>query len=94
MPSVLVSSVLAILAASIAGAQAQSVEDFYRGKTIDVVIGFGAGGGNDTYARLLANHIGKHIPGRPNLIPKNMPGAGSFLAVNNVFNIPRETGLS
>jgi tripartite-type tricarboxylate transporter receptor subunit TctC len=80
-----------MLGAFTVGAQAQPVEEFYRGKTMEVVIGFGAGGGNDTYARLLANHIGKHIPGRPNLIPKNMPGAGSFLAVNNVFNIaPRD----
>lgn len=75
-----------------AGASAQTPEQFYRGKTIDVVIGFGAGGGNDAYGRLLANHIGRHIPGRPTAIAKNMPGAGSFLAVNNVYNVAPKDG--
>lgn len=75
-----------------APASGQSPEDFYRGKTIDVVIGFGAGGGNDAYGRMLANHIGKHIPGRPNVVPKNMPGAGSFLAINHVYNVAPKDG--
>jgi tripartite-type tricarboxylate transporter receptor subunit TctC len=73
-------------------ASAQSPEQSYRGKTIDVVIGFGAGGGNDAYGRLLANHLGKHIPGRPNVVPKNMPGAGSFLAVNTIYNASPKDG--
>jgi tripartite-type tricarboxylate transporter receptor subunit TctC len=73
-------------------ARAQSPEEFYRGRTIDVLIGFGAGGGNDAYGRMLANHIGKHIPGRPNVVPKNMPGAGSFLAINNVYNVSPKNG--
>jgi tripartite-type tricarboxylate transporter receptor subunit TctC len=71
---------------------AQSPDQFYQGKTIDVVIGFGAGGGNDAYGRLLANHIGKHIPGRPSVVAKNMPGAGSFLAVNHVYNVAPKDG--
>jgi tripartite-type tricarboxylate transporter receptor subunit TctC len=74
-----------------AAASAQTPEQFYQGKTLDVIIGFGAGGGNDAYGRLLANHIGRHIPGKPTAIAKNMPGAGSFLAVNNVYNVaPRD----
>ncbi len=73
-------------------ASAQSPEQFYRGKTIDVVIGFGAGGGNDAYGRLRANHVGKQIPGRPNVVPKNMPGAGSFLAVNTIYNASPKDG--
>src|SRR5262245_17550046 len=73
-------------------APAQTAEQFYRGKTIDVVIGFGAGGGNAAYGRLLANHLGKHIPGRPSVVPKNMPGAGSFLAVNTIYNASPKDG--
>jgi tripartite-type tricarboxylate transporter receptor subunit TctC len=75
-------------------AAAQTPEQFYQGKTIDVVIGFGAGGGNDAYGRLLANHIGRHIPGRPNAVAKNMPGAGSFLAVNNIYNVAPKDGTT
>jgi tripartite-type tricarboxylate transporter receptor subunit TctC len=69
-----------------------SVEQFYKGKSIDVIIGYPPAGSNDTYARALARHMGKHIPGRPNLVPKNMPGAGSFLAVNNVYAVAPKDG--
>ena len=55
--------------------------DFYAGKTIQLLIGFSAGGGYDIYARTLARHMGRHIPGNPRLIPQNMPGAGSLKAV-------------
>ena len=71
---------------------AQSTEPFYKGKTIDVIIGYPPAGSNDTYGRLLARHLGKHIPGNPTVVPKNMPGAGSFLAVNTVFNISPKDG--
>jgi tripartite-type tricarboxylate transporter receptor subunit TctC len=71
---------------------AQTPEEFYKGKTIDFVIGYPPGGSNDTLGRLVARHIGKHIPGKPNVIPKNMPGAGSFLAVNTVFNVSPKDG--
>ena len=66
-------------------ASAQTPEQFYAGKIIDFVIGYPPGGSNDVWARLIARHIGKHIPGKPNVVPKNMPGAGSFLAVNTVY---------
>ncbi|MPZ38411.1 MAG: hypothetical protein GEU95_10130 [Rhizobiales bacterium] len=69
-----------------------SVEQFYKGKTVDVIIGYPPAGSNDTYARALARHLGKHIPGRPNVVPKNMPGAGSFLAVNNVYSVAPKDG--
>jgi len=84
--------VLAAGLLAVASAAAQTPEQFYRGKTIDVVIGFGAGGGNDAYGRMLANHIGKHIPGRPRAVAKNMPGAGSFLAVNTVYSASPKDG--
>jgi tripartite-type tricarboxylate transporter receptor subunit TctC len=69
-----------------------AVEQFYRGKSVDMIIGYPPAGSNDTYARALARHIGKHIPGRPNVVPKNMPGAGSFLALNNVYSVSPKDG--
>ncbi len=72
-------------------AAGQTPEQFYKGKTVDVVIGYPPGGSNDTFGRLLARHLGKHIPGNPTVVPKNMPGAGSFVAVNNMYNtLPKD----
>jgi len=68
------------------------VEDFYRGRTVSVVIGFSNGSGYDLYARLLARHIGKHIPGNPNVIAQNMPGAGSLKAAQYVFSVAPKDG--
>src|SRR6266581_3081361 len=56
-------------------AHADSVEDFYKGKTVNLIIGYSVGGGYDLYGRLLARHIGKYIPGRPNIVPQNLTGA-------------------
>ena len=85
---------LAVLAAILGAtaASAQTPEAFYKGKSIDLIIGYPPAGSNDVYARALARHIGKHIPGKPNVIPRNMPGAGSLLAVNQVFNISPKDG--
>jgi tripartite-type tricarboxylate transporter receptor subunit TctC len=63
-------------------AAAQPVEEFYRGKTVTLVISAGVGEGFDTNARLIARHLAKHIPGNPTIVPKNMPGAGHVLAAN------------
>jgi tripartite-type tricarboxylate transporter receptor subunit TctC len=73
-------------------AKAQSVEEFYKGKTVNVVIGFSVGGGYDLYARHLARHMGKHIPGHPNVVPQNMPGAGSLKAANYVYTAAPKDG--
>lgn len=79
----------AFLAASLA--QAQDVATFYKGRTVTIVIGAAPGGGYDTYGRLVARHIGRHIPGAPNVTPANMPGAGSNTAAANLANIlPRD----
>ena len=87
---------IAVLSAALAGsiipASAQTPEQFYAGKTIDFVIGYPPGGSNDTSGRVVARHLGKHIPGNPTLVPKNQPGAGSFLAVNTVFNVSPKDG--
>src|ERR1043166_1869631 len=86
----------AFAAALVAGATTQSAaqppEQFYGGKAIDLVIGSPPAGSNDTYARLLGRHLGRHIPGTPNIVPKNMPGAGSFLALGYVYNVALKDG--
>jgi tripartite-type tricarboxylate transporter receptor subunit TctC len=83
---------IAVLTAwpSIALAQ-QSVEDFYRGRKIDLIIGYSPGGTYDLYARLVARHLGNHIPGKPLIVARNMPGAGSRTAATWVYSIaPRD----
>jgi tripartite-type tricarboxylate transporter receptor subunit TctC len=72
--------------------RAQSPAEFYRGKTVELYIGYSVGGGYDVYARLLARHMGKHIPGNPQVVPKNMEGAGSLRLTNWLFNIAPKDG--
>jgi len=80
---------LAMLAPAVAAAD--PVENFYRGKTISLVIGLSPGGDYDQRARLLARYLGEHIPGRPVIIPRNMPGGGGLVAANWLANIaPRD----
>lgn len=68
--------------------------EYYRGKTIRLVVGYAPGGGYDAYARTVARHMGKHIPGNPAFIVENMPGAGSLVAANYLYKIARPDGLS
>src|SRR5262245_31769291 len=77
-----------------AAAAAQPVEDFYRGKTLSMIIGYPTGGSNDIYARAVARHIGRHIPGNPTVVPRNMPGGGSLVAANHVFNVAPKDGTT
>jgi len=70
----------------------ESVETFYRGKTLTIVVGSSVGGGYDNTARLVARHLGRHIPGNPSFIVENMPGAGSVLAANHVYNSAPKDG--
>jgi tripartite-type tricarboxylate transporter receptor subunit TctC len=84
----------AIVLLSPATAAAQSVEDFYRGKTVTVIIGYPPAGANDLYARAVARHIGRHIPGNPSVVPRNMPGGGSLLAANHIFNAAPKDGTT
>src|SRR4051794_35332110 len=62
------------------GTSAQGQEEFYKGKQITIIVGYGTGGGYDVYARVLARHIGKYLPGSPSVVVQNMPGAGSLRA--------------
>jgi tripartite-type tricarboxylate transporter receptor subunit TctC len=73
-------------------ARADAVEDFYKSKSLTVVVGYGPGGGYDVYARLFARHVGRHIPGQPNVVVQNMPGAGSLRAVNYLYNVAPKDG--
>ena len=75
-------------------AQAQSVEEFYTGKSITLSIGFTPGGGYDLYGRLVARHLGKHIPGKPSIVPQNMPGAGSMRAAQHLYSVAPKDGTA
>jgi tripartite-type tricarboxylate transporter receptor subunit TctC len=84
----LASAVAAILL--VAPAQAQS--DLFRGKEITLLIGAGAGGGADLYARVFARHYGRHLPGNPTVVAKNMPGAGGLRVANQIYNVAPKDG--
>src|SRR5262245_10122394 len=70
----------------------ESVANFYRGKTISISVGFTPGGGYDLHARILARHLGKHLPGNPNIVVKNVPGAGGLLLANSLANTLSKDG--
>lgn len=73
-------------------AHADAVAEFYRGKTVDLVIGYTVGGAYDVYARLLAQHLGRHLPGNPQVVPRNMAGAGSMQAANWLYAVAPKDG--
>jgi tripartite-type tricarboxylate transporter receptor subunit TctC len=83
-------AVLTVLCAS----QAQAKEPFYKGKTVTILAGTGAGNVYDVFARLFARHLGKHIPGNPDFIVQNMPGAASMIAANYLYNLSKPDGLT
>ena len=87
----------ALVVASLAGASAKPAAaqaDLLSGKTVQMIIGFGPGGGYDLWARTLGRHIGRHLPGNPNVLPQNMPGAGSYTAASYIFNIAPKDGTA
>src|SRR3954466_11960981 len=81
---------LPLLAA--APVSAQSVADFYRGKTLRMIVGYGPGGGYDIYGRLVAEFLPRHLPGNPVIITQNMPGAGSFVAAKYLYEVAPKDG--
>jgi tripartite-type tricarboxylate transporter receptor subunit TctC len=83
---------IAVLMVLARGAAAAGVEDFYKGRNVDLIIGYSAGGGYDAYGRLLARYIGKHIPGNPSVIPQQMAGAGSLRAANYIYSVAAKDG--
>lgn len=82
------------LASAAVPAAAQSPADYYKGKTVNVIVGFGPGGGYDLTARTMARHFGNHVPGKPNVIVQNMVGAGGVRAANQVYNVLAKDGLN
>jgi tripartite-type tricarboxylate transporter receptor subunit TctC len=72
--------------------RAQPTADFYRGKTLRMLIGYGPGGGYDIYGRLVAEFLPRHLPGSPTIVPQNMPGAGSFVAAKYMYDVAPKDG--
>jgi tripartite-type tricarboxylate transporter receptor subunit TctC len=73
-------------------AHAQGTADFYKGRNLDLMIGYSVGGGYDVYARMIARHLGRHIPAEPTVVPKNMEGAGSLRLANWLYNVAAKDG--
>jgi tripartite-type tricarboxylate transporter receptor subunit TctC len=94
MPVTLARAVLAIsaLALSPLFAHAQAPADFYKGRNVDLMIGYSVGGGYDVYARMIARHLGRHIRAEPTVVPKNMEGAGSLRLANWLYNVAAKDG--
>ena len=82
------------LCAAPAFADDAAVARFYKGRNVQLYIGYSAGGGYDIYARVLARHMGKHIPGSPTIVPQNMPGAGSLRLANYLYNVAPKDGTA
>jgi tripartite-type tricarboxylate transporter receptor subunit TctC len=89
----LVAKMLVALVVFCAG-QALAQEPFYNAKTIKIIVGFSAGGGYDTYSRLIARHMTRHIPGNPTIVVDNMPGAGSLISANHLYKAAKPDGLT
>ena len=87
-------TVVASFSPTMWGISAHAQEAFYRGKTIRLIVGLAPGGGYDLYSRVIARHIGKHIPGNPTIVVENMQGAGSIIAANYMFKAAKPDGLT
>src|SRR3984893_12633238 len=92
MHSLLFPALAVILAAVASPAHADSAEDFYKGRTITVLVGYSPGGSYDSAGRVLARYMGRYIPGNPSLVPQNMPGAGTLNLVNYLYNVSPKDG--
>jgi len=99
--ALVLSSALVAGEAGVVGAQSKAkpfdekaVAGFYKGKTVRIIVGFAAGGGFDAYSRVIGRHLAKYIPGNPTVIVDNMPGVGSLIAANNVYNAGPKDGTA
>ena len=92
MQKTLIGALCALVLSGIAAPAA--AQDFYRGKTVTLIVGNTAGGGYDFYARLLARYMGKYIPGAPNFVVRNMPGAGGKVFANDLYQQAPPDGLT
>jgi len=86
--------ILGIVALGLAVSPPLEAQSFFAGKTVRIIVGLAPGGGFDTYARLVARHLGKHIPGNPTIIVENMTGAGGLISANHLYRVAKPDGLS
>jgi tripartite-type tricarboxylate transporter receptor subunit TctC len=95
LPGLALSTTLTILlTVAPLGGRPVEAQSFYEGKTVRVIVGLAPGGGFDTYARLIARHLGRHVPGNPAVVVENMTGAGSLVSANHVYRVARPDGLT
>src|SRR5436309_14829310 len=87
-------TILSFILGFLITASADAQTPFYQGKTITIIVGYQAGDGYDIWARLLAAHMGKHIPGNPGVMAQNMPGAGCMMAANHLYNVAKADGFT
>src|SRR5882762_11560321 len=92
VPGLNILSGLLLAAALALPAHADGVEDFYKDRMVTLITGYSSGGGFDLYSRIVANHLGRHIPGQPRIIVQNMPGAGSTRAASHLYNVAAKDG--
>jgi tripartite-type tricarboxylate transporter receptor subunit TctC len=85
-------TVMGLICATVPSAHAQSLEDFYRGRNVQVIIPNATGGSFDLYGRLVSRHIGRFLPGTPNMIAQNMPGAGGMISANWIYDVAPKDG--
>src|SRR5947208_1424177 len=90
-PLAVSTAAIALAVGAIGGAHAQS---FFEGKGVRIIVGFVPGGGFDSYARVIARHVGRHIPGNPTIVVENMPGAGSLISANHLYRVAKPDGLT
>src|SRR5262249_10169596 len=91
----IIAAAIAVAATTLASSlsvNAEPVADFYRGKTLRMLIGYGPGGGYDIYGRLVVEFLPRHLPGAPTIIAQNMPGAGSFVAAKYIYDVAPKDG--
>src|SRR5262245_839480 len=92
--SLIALSTTLVLLASVAVTRQVEAQSFYDGKVIRIIVGLAPGGGFDTYARVIARHLGKHIPGDPTVVVENMTGAGSLISANHIYKVAKPDGLT
>jgi len=89
-----VAAKIVIILAVLCIGQTEAQEPYYKGKTIKIIVGFSAGGGYDTYARVISRHMTRHIAGNPTIVVENMAGAGSLISANHIYKVAKPDGLT
>ena len=90
----IVSALAIVVVVFLCGSPGQSQTPFYQGKTVRILVGFSPGGTYDLWARLMAHHLTKYVPGNPSFVVQNMTGGGSMIAANYIYNIAKPDGLT